>query len=311
MAELQAAHENPMLLVQMTEDTHNPQEAQTLQAPQAPQEPQAPSQQAIQPAIPLVLNYIAVSKLAPEVPFDNWKHFVDTVYRTKTLFNDALRDAVTLDAALYRTQQTHNNTLHAFRDPIYEDHALRRFQGEAKSIMAQLALGKHNHWTHAVADTLFLRVLRVARVYKDVIVFHHAYDHYDQDNEQGDLLPHTEWPRLFAFNAQHMFDLMKQEVDTAFGGICPWNRSSFENSFISALLDRNFGIVDAQPYLCLSTSEMHAWRLTFATGTHPRVGAQSPLQPLDADICAIIFSSIFMNTRYDKHVLHTLTQWLY
>ena len=252
----------------------------------------------------------------PEVAYRDWPHFVSVVYRTKALFNKAMETAVVTDAATYDALRARVSSLHAFRDPVYEDHALRHFAGEARLIMKQITLETsnssdiHRSWTRAVADSIFNRIMRVARVYRDVIVYHHAYNH-----GIGDQLPDTtdinQWPHLFEFKAQHMYDLMKQEVDTAFGGQCPWHRHSFDNSFVAALLRRNFFIVDNPPYVCLSTSQVHAIRLAFVSGTHKRIGANSGFTRFDDNLCALIFSYVFLPDSQSDKVLGSIVQWLY
>lgn len=255
---------------------------------------------------------LVTTLVAPEVAYRDWPHFVSVVYKTKALFNTAMQTAVVTDAAMYDALRARVGSLHSFRDPVYEDHALRHFQGEAQAIMKHITLETRDtgsHWTRTVANSIFNRIMRVARVYRDVIVYHHAYDLH------GDELPDTAdvnaWPHLFEFKPQHMCDLMKQEVDTAFGGQCPWHRYSFDNSFVAALLKRNFFIVNSAPYSCLSTSEVHKIRLAFASGTHKRIGATSPFTRFDADLCMLIFSFVFLPDSQSHNVLTSVAQWLY
>ena len=254
----------------------------------------------------------------PEIDYVDWKQMIDVVYKTKARFVDAMEAAVMTDAAVYgalRANTAPATTLHSFRDPIYHDAAICYFEGQARQIVAHLTLDKPSPWTRFVADSLFKRVMRVSRIYRDVIVYHHAYEFTHDDN----TLPMTQfvnefgnpWPHLFEFKAQHMCDLMKQEVDLAFGGQCPWNRHSFDQSFVADLLTCNFHVLDLPPYFVLSTRELHATRLAFAQGTHARLGDKSEMQRLDSDLCALIYSFVCLAGDQTQAHFYTAAQWLY
>lgn len=251
---------------------------------------------------------------APEVAYTDWKHFVDVVYDTKACFVQAMEAAVQADAAVYvahRASTTPATTLHSFRDPIYHDAAMCHFEGEARQIMARLALGNACAWTRCAATELCERVTRVSRIYRDVIVYHHAYDFtHDDDtlvvNQFGNAFPH-----LFEFKAQHMCALMKQEVELAFGGQCPWNRQSFQQSLVAHLLTHNFHVLDRPPYIVLSTQELHAMRLAFAQGSHARLGAESHVLGLDCELCALVFSFVLLPQYKTMKNFHSAAQWLF
>ena len=251
----------------------------------------------------------------PEVDYIDWKHMIDIVYKTKARFVGAMEAAVMTDAAVYAALRANTapvTALHSFRDPIYHDAAICYFEGEARQIIAQLTLDQPSPWTRFVADNLFRRVLRVSRIYRDVIVYHHAYDFTHDDNTLlVDDQIGNHWPHLFEFKAQHMCDLMKQEVDLAFGGQCPWNRHSFDQSFVADLLTHNFHVLDLPPYFVLSTRELYATRLAFAQGTHPRLGDKSEMQRLDSDLCALIYSFVCLAGDQTQAHFYTAAQWLY
>ena len=90
-----------------------------------------------------------------------------------------------IDAAVYdalRENTAAATALHSFRDPIYHDAAICYFEGQARQIVAHLTLDKPSPWTRFVADSLFKRVMRVSHIYRDVIVYHHAYEFTHDDN---------------------------------------------------------------------------------------------------------------------------------
>ena len=251
---------------------------------------------------------------APPVDYDNWGEMMHIMYTTRASFAEAMKRAVMKDAAAYDARlgdASAATTLHGLRDPIYNDGAISCFGEEARQIIARLAKGTSCTWTTHVADTLLSRVQRVSRIYRDVIVYHHAYDFtHDGDTFLEAGQPVNHWPHLFAFKPQHMYDLMKEEVDQAFGGPCPWNRSSFRNSFVSDLLLRNFHVFDCAECTTLSTKELHAMRLAFAQGTHSRLGAGCALLALHHDLCALIYSSVCLSAADSKQHFQDVSQWL-
>ena len=125
-------------------------------------------------------------------------------------------------------------------------------------------------------------------------------------------------PHAFEFQAAHMYTLMKEEVDLAFGGACPWHASSFEFSFMANLMQRNFYVVDSVLAPCFSISEALAMRLAFATGTVPtsaqraRPASTCWIAHLDADMCELIYSFVFIRDTKDMpEVFCSIMQWLY
>ena len=225
----------------------------------------------------------------PDVPFRDWSHFVDTMYATRAELVRSVRAAVEADTVA----GAGGGGGEWLREG---DGAMRVFAASSVQIMAKLALGTRTRWTDAVAKAVLARVACVQRAYRTAASMHSA-------NSDA-------WPPLVEFRVEHLVSMIEHELGIAFGGQSPWHFGSFCDNFVGLLMERNFRIVATPTHTCFSTKQVHELCLTFASGTHRRLGRDSPLVQLDADICAEIFSRVFVHYSLGTRSRDTVVEWL-
>ena len=117
---------------------------------------------------------------------------------------------------------------------------------------------------------------------------------------------------------------MQNEIRRAFAGSLPLSMYTLSSGFISSLLVKNFtffspmlqdddGVLSnhhAGKYTVFTNTEYQDMLLTLCMGQHPRLGQNSTLLPLTADILRTLCENL-ADSELQKHIFfHTEEQWL-
>ena len=131
------------------------------------------------------------------------------------------------------------------------------------------------------------------------------------------------------FKADQFTDILTEELHNLFSGGFPICTAVSEEGFVSQILRRNFHLICRNPVWqlqhvqgmrvisypdthYLSHSQMHAMLLMLSMGLHPRLGAQSALKHLNADmlqkVCTYIAAK---DNECTRKLFRAEERWLY
>jgi hypothetical protein len=220
-----------------------------------------------------------LENVVPLVLYNNWTDFVVCVYETQRLFNNLIMEGVELERTTQQSRPARYTYNFASPDdpplPIFTGDCFHTILEQGPAVIKHLTRGKECAFTRLVAKILYNQCMRVVSAYSDMVYFHTCY-HQNSDAE--------ELPRYIHFDYEHLADLMKSSVQYAFSGLMPVNMCFSNRGFVAALMSKNFCVLDGGSKHTMSILEYQEFVLSIAMGLHNRIGGQSPLYLLDAEL---------------------------
>lgn len=238
--------------------------------------------------------------VTPQVDYETWKEFVDLVYSVQDDFCSTLAEVV-----LQETQRQHVSPVLGCVPSRALTLATLRTIGP--SIIMRLTKQQGVFWCAMVSHFVCARALRAAAMFDDIS---DALRELDEAPESG-----KDWPQsAIVHNLDRvalMTCVMQQEVRHTFSGAMPFSIYTLCSGFVSTLLVKNFTFYDDKHLTALTHDEFQDILLALCMGLHPRLGTQSALLPLTADILRLACARLCAS-QLEKHIIfHTQEQWLY
>jgi hypothetical protein len=238
----------------------------------------------------------------PEIEYENWKEFVELVYKATDDFCKCLSTAVLMDE---NSKLLHMSPvlgrMHWF--PLTINLARKR----GPDIIMGLTKQNEPLWCQAVSNFLCTRAISAATIFEEVYNTLGIFDEVSVTPVTGGLNVN------FASQDKmsKMTSIMQQEVRQCFSGASPFGIYSMSLGFVSGLLVKNFTFYTDDNQFVFSCGQFQNILLLLAMGLHQRLGERSPLLSLDNDIFHVICATLYPSEIQKHLVFHESAKWLY
>lgn len=270
----------------------------------------------------------------PLVDYENRSQFVYLAYKTQSKYEQVIRQSVQEELLCNQVlryhcsppSDAHNVTFHNGPDslryiPVFDATNFILMQTAGIEALFTLTKQTHTQWCARLNAHIFRHLLRAAQNYTNIVTY---YPLYGTETQRWP----SATPDTLLFKEDQFTEVLIDELRNLFSGGFPICTLGNEG-FVSQLLRRNFHLICRNPIWrlqhdqrariiiypdlhYLSHSQMHSLLLTLAMGLHPRLGADSALQHLDADmlqkICGYITAEDNAGTR---KLFQAEERWLY
>ena len=228
--------------------------------------------------------------ITPEVDYDSWKQFAETVYQVQDDYCSCVATAVRNANEQYNHSMVLGSVWLLSAVPI----ELPYLQDHGPAIMMQLTQRQGIFWCKMAAHLLYTRAMRAAAIYNDALT---TLADYDEQFATGQSL-------------ENLVQIMQQEVRHTFSGAMPFSIYTLCSGFVATLLVKNFTFYEDRHHTAFTNKQFRTLLLTISMGSHQRLGDRSPLLVLESDILQFICSFLHSSHLMKHYVFHTSEQWL-
>jgi hypothetical protein len=245
--------------------------------------------------------------ITPNVHYKTWQEFVDIVYFVRDSFCVLVQQDVTEELKTkYLSRVTGRE--------LYKRPTLATTTIAGAKIIQNLTKNSSENsstlWCEMVSHFLCTRALRAAFMFDDLY-----------------FLAAGEDVQTEAARTELIINCMQNEIRQTFAGSLPLSMYTLSSGFISSLLVKNFTFFSPMPqfiedddgvlsnhyagkYTVFTNTEYQDMLLTLCMGQHPRLGQNSTLLPLTADILRTLCENLAAS-ELQKHIFfHTQEEWL-
>lgn len=251
--------------------------------------------------------HIVNETITPNVHYKTWQEFVHIVYFVRDSFCVLVQQDVTEELKTKYLSRVTGRRL--YKMPTLATTAI----AGAKIIQNLTKNSSENSstlWCEMVSHFLCTRALYAAKIF-DTLYFLAAGEDVETEAARTELIIHC----------------MQNEIRHAFAGSLPLSIYTLSSGFISSLLVKNFTFFSPMPqfiedddgvlsnhyageYTVFTNTEYQNMLLTLCMGQHPRLGQNSTLLPLTADILRTLCENLAASELQKHTFFHTQEEWL-